>query len=82
MNKGKDMKINIMGARFSACSGHEAMLGLELDMRNLRKKVLDLSMLVPLDQMPMVGRHRPAQLFRFDTGKYEKLKKRGFNFEL
>ena len=24
----------------------------------------------------------PAQLFRFDSEKYEELKKRGFNFEL
>src|SRR5438045_3392990 len=37
--------------------------------------------LVPL-KTQMVGRHRPAQLFRFDEAKYEKLRAKGFNFEL
>jgi len=39
-------------------------------------------LLLPLKETQMTGRHRPAQLFRFDADKYEKLKKRGFNFEL
>jgi 8-oxo-dGTP diphosphatase len=61
---------------------YEAVLGMVLDKRNFRKKVLDLGLLVPLNETKMTGRHRPAQLFRFDTRKYEALKKRGFNFEL
>jgi 8-oxo-dGTP diphosphatase len=61
---------------------YEAVLGAELDKRNFRKKVLSFGLLVPLKEAQMVGRHRPAQLFRFDAEKYEKLKKRGFNFEL
>src|SRR5712671_6630614 len=61
---------------------YEAVLGTELDKRNFRKKVLGFDLLVPLKETQMAGRHRPAQLFRFDTDKYEKLKKRGFNFEL
>ncbi|MGN6553788.1 MAG: NUDIX hydrolase [Verrucomicrobiota bacterium] len=61
---------------------YEAVLGTELDKRNFRKKVLGFDLLVPLKETQMVGRHRPAQLFRFDVDKYEKLKKRGFNFEL
>jgi len=61
---------------------YEAILGTVLDKRNFRKKVLDLGLLVPLNETKMVGRHRPAQLFRFDTRKYEALRKRGFNFEL
>ena len=59
-----------------------ATLGTELDKRNFRKKVLSFDLLVPLKETQMAGRHRPAQLFRFDTDKYGKLKKRGFNFEL
>jgi 8-oxo-dGTP diphosphatase len=55
---------------------------MELDKRNFRKKVLSFGLLVPLKETQMLGRHRPAQLFRFDAEKYEKLKKRGFNFEL
>ena len=61
---------------------YEAILGSSLDKRNFRKKVLGFGLLVPLNETQMVGRHRPAQLFRFDADKYEKLKKRGFNFEL
>src|SRR2546421_4742124 len=61
---------------------YEAVQGAELDKRNFRKKVLSFDLLVPLQEKQMAGRHRPAQLFRFDTDKYEKLKKRGFNFEL
>ena len=61
---------------------YEAILGTELDKRNFRKKVLGFGLLLPLKETQMTGRHRPAQLFRFDADKYEKLKKRGFNFEL
>ena len=61
---------------------YEAVLETELDKRNFRKKVLSFGLLVPLNETQMAGRHRPAQLFRFNADKYEKLKKRGFNFEL
>ncbi len=61
---------------------YEVILGAELDKRNFRKKVLGFGLLVALNESQMGGRHRPAQLFRFDADKYEKLKKRGFNFEL
>jgi 8-oxo-dGTP diphosphatase len=61
---------------------YEAVLEAELDKRNFRKKVLGFDLLIPLKEKQMVGRHRPAQLFRFNADKYEKLKKRGFNFEL
>jgi 8-oxo-dGTP diphosphatase len=61
---------------------YEAVLETQLDKRNFRKKVLSFGLLVPLKETQMSGRHRPAQLFRFDADKYEKLKKRGFNFEV
>jgi 8-oxo-dGTP diphosphatase len=61
---------------------YEAVLETDLDKRNFRRKVLGFGLLVPLKETRMIRRHRPAQLFRFDTRKYEKLKKRGFNFEL
>src|SRR3954467_15853701 len=61
---------------------YEAILAAELDKRNFRKKVLSFDLLVPLKETQMMGRHRPAQLFRFDAEKYEKLKKRGIHFEL
>jgi 8-oxo-dGTP diphosphatase len=61
---------------------YEAVLETRLDKRNFRKKVLGFDLLIPLKETQMIGRHRPAQLFQFDDEKYEKLKKRGFNFEL
>jgi len=61
---------------------YEAVLGAELDKRNFRKKVLSFDLLVPLKEKQMAGRHRPAQLFRFDAEKYERLKRRGLLFEL
>jgi 8-oxo-dGTP diphosphatase len=61
---------------------YEAVLGTSLDKRNFRKKVLSFDLLEPLPETRRSGAHRPAQLFRFDAEKYEKLKRRGFNFEL
>ena len=61
---------------------YEAVLGTELDKRNFRKKVLSYGLLLPLDETHREGAHRPAQLFRFDPVRYEKLKKEGFHFEL
>jgi 8-oxo-dGTP diphosphatase len=61
---------------------YEAVLGIALDKRNFRKRVLALGLLVPLKEKAMSGAHRPAQLFRFDPAKYERLSRRGFNFEL
>ena len=61
---------------------YETVLGTGLDKRNFRKKAMGFGLLIPLKETQMVGRHRPAQLFRFDADKYEKLKKRGFHFEL
>ncbi len=60
---------------------YETVLGTTLDKRNFRKKVLGLDLLIPLpEKSDSPG--RPAQLFRFDPAKYERLKKRGFHFEL
>jgi 8-oxo-dGTP diphosphatase len=61
---------------------YEVVLETALDKRNFRKKVLGLDLLVPLKETQMAGRHRPAQLFRFDARKYEALRKRGINFEI
>ncbi|MGZ5546251.1 MAG: NUDIX hydrolase [Limisphaerales bacterium] len=61
---------------------YEAVLGVELDKRNFRKKALSYGLLIPMKEQHLTGRHRPAQLYRFDTDKYEKLKKHGFNFEV
>ncbi len=61
---------------------YEAVLETDLDKRNFRKKVLRFGLVVPLAETHMAGRHRPAQLFRFDAGKYRKLSRKGLLFEL
>jgi 8-oxo-dGTP diphosphatase len=61
---------------------YEAILETGLDKRNFRRKVLGFGLLIPLKERRISNRRRPAQLFRFDTVKYEKLKKKGFNFDL
>lgn len=61
---------------------YEAVLGHEIDKRNFRKKVLSYDLLIPLKEKRQEGAHRPAQLFRFDPVKYDRLKKRGFLFEI
>lgn len=61
---------------------YEAVLGREIDKRNFRKKVLGYDLLVPLKEKHQEGAHRPAQLFRFDRAKYDRLSKRGFYFEI
>lgn len=61
---------------------YESVLGTALDKRNFRKKVLSHDLLIPLSETHREGTHRPAQLFRFDPVRYEKLKKKGFLFEI
>ncbi len=61
---------------------YEAVLETEIDKRNFRKKVLSFGLLIPLKENQTGGRHRPAQLFSFNANNYEKIRKRGFIFEL
>jgi 8-oxo-dGTP diphosphatase len=61
---------------------YEAVLGVEIDKRNFRKKVLSYNLLIPLKETYRGGAHRPAQLFRFDPARYERLKQKGFLFEV
>lgn len=61
---------------------YESVLGTGLDKRNFRKKVLSHNLLVPLKETHREGTHRPAQLFRFDPARYERLQKKGFLFEI
>jgi 8-oxo-dGTP diphosphatase len=61
---------------------YEAVLGEDIDKRNFRKKVLSFDLLIPLKEKLREGAHRPAQLFRFDPVKYDRLQKKGFLFEI
>lgn len=61
---------------------YEIVLGRSLDKRNFRKKLLGMNLLVELDQWETDVAHRAARLYRFDRRKYDRLCKRGFNFEI
>jgi 8-oxo-dGTP diphosphatase len=61
---------------------YEKVLDIELDKRNFRRKLKALDLLVDLNENQSDVNHRPAKLYSFDHVKYEKKKKKGFNFEL
>jgi 8-oxo-dGTP diphosphatase len=61
---------------------YETILEKPLDKRNFRKKILSMDFLVALDEVEKDVAHRAARLYRFDRKKYERLQKRGFNFEI
>jgi len=60
---------------------YEEILGVELDKSNFRRKILHMKLLVPLDEKQQDVSHRAAKLYKFDSQIYEKLTKKGFNFE-
>lgn len=61
---------------------YEAILERPLDKRNFRKKILAMDLLIETREKQKGVAHRAPQLYRFDTAKYKKLTRRGFNFEL
>lgn len=61
---------------------YETVLDRPLDKRNFRKKVLSLGVLEELDEIEQDVAHRAARLYRFDKNKYDRLTKKGFNFEI
>ena len=48
---------------------YEAILGRRLDKRNFRKRILSLEIVEATGRVTSVGRHRPAQLYRFRERK-------------
>lgn len=57
---------------------YEAILGVELDRRNFRKKFFSMDFLIDLDEYEENVRHRPGKLYKFDFEKYEKNKRKWF----
>jgi hypothetical protein len=60
---------------------YEAILGVELDNRNFRKKIMPLKFIVLLNEKEKGVSHKPAQLYKFDRKLYDKHRKEisGFN---
>lgn len=61
---------------------YETVLEQSVDKRNFRKKILTMDLLEPLDEYQQDVAHRAAQYYRFNSARYDQLKKSGFNFEL
>jgi 8-oxo-dGTP diphosphatase len=61
---------------------YEIILDRPLDKRNFRKKVLGMGILKETDEIEKDVAHRAAQLFRFNKPAYDRLAKRGFDFEI
>jgi len=61
---------------------YERILGIELDKRNFRKKIMKMKILIEHDESQSNVSHRPAKYYSFDKVRYEKLKKEGLIFEL
>jgi 8-oxo-dGTP diphosphatase len=61
---------------------YETVLERPLDKRNFRKKILSMDLLIELDEIEQDVAHRAARLYSFDEKKYQRLAKKGFNFEL
>ena len=61
---------------------YEAILDIELNKPNFRRKMLRMDLLVDCQEKQTGGAHRAAQLYRFDHATYQKLQDQGFVFEL
>ncbi len=61
---------------------YEVVFEKSLDKRNFRKKIANLSYIVPLNEFETGVSHRPAKLFMFSRDIYEKIKTESFDFTL
>jgi ADP-ribose pyrophosphatase YjhB (NUDIX family) len=61
---------------------YEAVLGHKLDKPNFRRKLFNMNLLVPCKEKQKDVSHRAANLYRFDKKIYDKLKEKGFVFEV
>lgn len=61
---------------------YEVILGKNLDKRNFRKKIMKMHLLKKLNEKDKNNIKRPALLYKFDSKNYNKLKEKGFVFEI
>lgn len=59
---------------------YEAILGVELDKRNFRKKILSMDLLIKLEEKDKSSSRKGAFLYKFDKEKYDRLLGEGFSF--
>ena len=61
---------------------YEIILEKKIDKRNFRRKIQGMGLIEDTGEIQKDVAHRAARLFSFNEGKYQKLIKSGFNFEL
>ncbi len=61
---------------------YEVIFETTLDKRNFRKKIANLSYIVPLNEKENDVSHRPAKLYMFSRDVYHRLKSRNFDFTI
>jgi len=61
---------------------YEAVLGIDIDNRNFRKKVLNFPCIKPLEEKEKGVAHKPARLYKFDKLMYEKDIKQKMKYNL
>ena len=61
---------------------YEVIFEMELDKRNFRKKIANLSYIVPLNEKENDVSHRPAKLYMFSRDVYQRLKSQNFDFTI
>lgn len=61
---------------------YEAVLGHKVDKPNFRRKLFNMNLLVACQEKQKDVSHRAANLYRFDKKIYDRLKEKGFVFEL
>jgi 8-oxo-dGTP diphosphatase len=54
---------------------YEAILGVELDRRNFRKKFASMKLLIDVNEIEQDVPHRPGKLYKFNFDKYERSKR-------
>ena len=61
---------------------YESILGIDLDKRNFRRKILKMKFLIPLHEKQSGVPHKPAQYYTFDKSIYKTVKESDFYFKL
>ena len=61
---------------------YETILQRKIDRRNFRKKMLNMGIIRQLEVQQENVAHRKGYYYSFDKKEYEKMKKKGFNFEI
>jgi 8-oxo-dGTP diphosphatase len=61
---------------------YESILGITIDKRNFRKKILGMDLLIALDEKEKNVARKAARFYQFDNKAYKAFTQNGFHFEL